>query len=593
MRVVQELMGQENPYFSSWSKSGYSKIGNARLQEVISRGLRALLARYTGICWETLISAIRFLSNDILTLVNIGKSMALAMEKSAKLNKGANLPEKEILTATTWLHPFNFNTQRHKLHHTPLIPSSFCPHALRAKMTTLLHTPTDLPAMPFDTQLVRRKSSAVSTSSTATNCSARRASIVSLSLMNHSRQPLAPLGPQMTPAYAFANTPSTCDPPADGKRRSRQSLSEESQLKPGAALDSSNQAPRRASGSTDGRLISTPARLQAAYSARRGSLPILSIPNQVASLPNSVPSPSMPLKPPGDNGLFNQLQSYVLSSSKRPKEDNSRIQTPPSPKASLITRKGRRPEVEEMRKETRDSSDEEEIARQLERAKLRAIDDGSRRPSLPINIPPSQNSVSVERKNEIAATLAAAPKTLPEVPSSDPGPSNALANFDLDFIFGERAYPNGPLAIPSGASAYGGARRMSVSLDTGTDAQGWTDTFERFVNQHIGLERATTPTVQIIRRHHHLHHAQRKHPWLSVDFPLSTGRPQYLALHRLLRKGHQVKCGFTSTSIHVLPLIHSSLGLGIHRELPNLPFYSLPRRSTSTFRPRRARRGKR
>ena len=137
-----------------------------------------------------------------------------------------------------------------------------------------------------------------------------------------------------------------------------------------------------------------------------------------------------------------------------------------------------------MRKETRDSSDEEEIARQLERAKLRAIDDGSRRPSLPINIPPSQSSVSVDRKNEIAATLAAAPKVLPEVPSSDPGPSNALANFDLEFIFGERAYPNGPLMMPPDSCTYAGVRRMSVSLDTGTDVHGWTDTFERFVSQN-------------------------------------------------------------------------------------------------------------
>lgn len=90
-------------------------------------------------------------------------------------------------------------------------------------MTTLLHPPSGPAPMSFDVS--RRRSSAVST---ASSNSIRRASVVSLNLMSHSRQPLAPLGPQITPACAFADASSIHDSSPDAKPRSRQSFSDDS-----------------------------------------------------------------------------------------------------------------------------------------------------------------------------------------------------------------------------------------------------------------------------------------------------------------------------------------------------------------------------
>lgn len=172
-----------------------------------------------------------------------------------------------------------------------------------------------------------------------------------------------------------------------------------------------------------------------------------------------------------------------------------------------------------------------------------------RRPSLPINIPSTGTPTSTSFRATSNAFSSIMGKPLPDVPppsagigmgmgmnippSSDPGPTAA---FDLDYIFGERMYPNGPLlpqqsqsptdfSSTSGNDFYpgggmgmmdsgvgGGPRRLSVSLDSGVSAvhayaqhqhhqhqqqqrrnsskatitglgMEWEDTFSRFVSQ--------------------------------------------------------------------------------------------------------------
>lgn len=124
--------------------------------------------------------------------------------------------------------------------------------------------------------------------------------------------------------------------------------------------------------------------------------------------------------------------------------------------------------------------DEEDLARQMDRAKLRAIDDGGRRPSLPINIPPSQTptSTSFRAPYPLVSNIPGSSKPLPDVPSSDPGPT---ADFDMNYVFGQRAFPSVPKNEDPDA---GGPRRMSISLDSGVNAvHEWEDTFSHFVSQ--------------------------------------------------------------------------------------------------------------
>lgn len=249
------------------------------------------------------------------------------------------------------------------------------------------------------------------------------------------------------------------------------------------------------------RLISTPARLQASYNSRRTSLPALHFTPDtgLGQQPPPTASSSTPtIRTPTDNRVFEQLQSYVLRSptnnrSSRPPmtvAPNSSAATPLSPRASLVAHPPfsfPSTTLTDSKKRELQSSDtdvdEEDLARQMDRAKLRAIDDGGRRPSLPINIPTSQTptSTSLRAAHPLASNnVPGSSKPLPDVPSSDPGPPTA---FDMNYILGERVFPNGPLPENEDADA-GGPRRMSISLDSGVNAaHEWEDTFSRFVSQ--------------------------------------------------------------------------------------------------------------
>ncbi|CAE6429334.1 unnamed protein product [Rhizoctonia solani] len=84
-----------------------------------------------------------------------------------------------------------------------------------------------------------------------------------------------------------------------------------------------------------------------------------------------------------------------------------------------------------------DDEDHDELIRMMERAKMRAIDDGARRPSLPINIPDS-----AARRGSRDTVASNSNKPLPDTPSRRPSGALATAGFDLDFILaGPASYP--------------------------------------------------------------------------------------------------------------------------------------------------------
>ncbi|KAF9507069.1 hypothetical protein BS47DRAFT_1352081 [Hydnum rufescens UP504] len=319
----------------------------------------------------------------------------------------------------------------------------------------------------------RRRRSSISITPTNTSITARRASVGSL-LMTSSRPPLALLGPQITPAHVFADSQSLS---ALEDSKPRPSWNEETS----GILTNMNTGPSYSTSHT--RLISTPARMHPNYSSRRASLPAVSLSSHVSVPPPSLGVAYPPFQQPADSRLLDQLQSYVLTGKKRSiqsiHDDKPRSDRAPSPRAPFVSRIHPPGEDNDAQ-----DSDDGELARQLDRAKLRAIDDGNRRPSLPINIPPSQlSSSSREPLDDLnPPSSPAPPKPLPDLPSSDPGPS-ATAAFDLNFIFGERRPSNGLISLPHDQH-FVATRRMSVSLDTGTDAREWEDSFARFVDQN-------------------------------------------------------------------------------------------------------------
>ncbi|CAE6469809.1 unnamed protein product, partial [Rhizoctonia solani] len=83
-----------------------------------------------------------------------------------------------------------------------------------------------------------------------------------------------------------------------------------------------------------------------------------------------------------------------------------------------------------------EDEDHDELIRMMDRAKMRAIDDGARRPSLPINIPDSA------ARRGSRDTVASNNKPLPDAPSRKPSGALATAGFDLDFILA------GPASFP-------------------------------------------------------------------------------------------------------------------------------------------------
>ncbi|KAJ1304756.1 hypothetical protein OPQ81_005894 [Rhizoctonia solani] len=93
-----------------------------------------------------------------------------------------------------------------------------------------------------------------------------------------------------------------------------------------------------------------------------------------------------------------------------------------------------------------DDEDHDELIRMMERAKMRAIDDGARRPSLPINIPDS--AARRGSRDTVASNSNINNKPLPDTPSRRPSGALATAGFDLDYILaGPASYPQ---ATPSG-----------------------------------------------------------------------------------------------------------------------------------------------
>ncbi|QRW21647.1 hypothetical protein RhiXN_06636 [Rhizoctonia solani] len=104
-----------------------------------------------------------------------------------------------------------------------------------------------------------------------------------------------------------------------------------------------------------------------------------------------------------------------------------------------------------------DDEDHDGLIRMMERAKMRAIDDGARRPSLPINIPDS-----VPRRGSRDTTSANKP--LPDTPSRRPSGALATAGFDLDYILaGPASFPQ---ANPSGQGIAQTTAGLPMSWDS-------------------------------------------------------------------------------------------------------------------------------
>ncbi|KAG8691457.1 hypothetical protein FRC11_003462 [Ceratobasidium sp. 423] len=101
-----------------------------------------------------------------------------------------------------------------------------------------------------------------------------------------------------------------------------------------------------------------------------------------------------------------------------------------------------------------DDEDHDELIRMMERAKMRAIDDGARRPSLPINIP---DSAARRGSRDTVASSSNAHKPLPDT-SRRPSGALATAGFDLDFILA------GPASYPQATSAQGIAPTPGVAM---------------------------------------------------------------------------------------------------------------------------------
>ncbi|KAG8723889.1 hypothetical protein FRC12_024410, partial [Ceratobasidium sp. 428] len=116
-----------------------------------------------------------------------------------------------------------------------------------------------------------------------------------------------------------------------------------------------------------------------------------------------------------------------------------------------------------------DDEDHDGLIRMMERAKMRAIDDGARRPSLPINIPDSGRRGS--RDTDRARTgPSGSPmdwaKPLPDAPRRPSG-TIATAGFDLDFILaGPASYP------PATTSGQGVTQTAGTALSWDSYQQG-------------------------------------------------------------------------------------------------------------------------
>ncbi|QRV79407.1 hypothetical protein RhiJN_07422 [Ceratobasidium sp. AG-Ba] len=116
--------------------------------------------------------------------------------------------------------------------------------------------------------------------------------------------------------------------------------------------------------------------------------------------------------------------------------------------------------------------DEDEHARVVERAKMRALDDGARRPSLPINIPDSGRRGSRDT-DRIRVAPAGSPmewaKPLPDAPRRPSG-TLATAGFDLDFILAAPAsYP------PANTSGQGVTQTGGTAMSWDSYQQGRRD----------------------------------------------------------------------------------------------------------------------
>ncbi|CAE7202953.1 unnamed protein product, partial [Rhizoctonia solani] len=100
-----------------------------------------------------------------------------------------------------------------------------------------------------------------------------------------------------------------------------------------------------------------------------------------------------------------------------------------------------------------EDEDHDELIRMMDRAKMRAIDDGARRPSLPINIPDS----AARRGSRDTDN-----KPLPDTPPRRPSGALATAGFDLDFILA------GPASFPQTTAGQGIAPTpgMAMSWDS-------------------------------------------------------------------------------------------------------------------------------
>ncbi|KDQ21577.1 hypothetical protein BOTBODRAFT_207505 [Botryobasidium botryosum FD-172 SS1] len=227
--------------------------------------------------------------------------------------------------------------------------------------------------------------------------------------------------------------------------------------------------------------------LASSSSSRRTSLPALHY-NRTQTLRSPLPQPSV------DQSLYDDLSKFVFGAVRaqsRPSTENDSVSdhdsvhSLPSSHRSQLRRLSRREEKRPQENEDDISTDEDELIRRLDRAKMRAIDDGTRRPSLPINIPPSHSSHSRHTLHDEDVEMPFVPpkspldKPLPALPlvASDPGPQTvfgrrmsmsappALEGFDLAFIL-------------SGAASLPPPTPYNPALDLAEDS------FAKFVDQH-------------------------------------------------------------------------------------------------------------
>ncbi|KAG8746357.1 hypothetical protein FRC10_005346 [Ceratobasidium sp. 414] len=183
----------------------------------------------------------------------------------------------------------------------------------------------------------------------------------------------------------------------------------------------------------------------------------------------------------------------AASSSATGKRRNSRAWIPSDPAVAkpeiAITSVPRDQEAQDAI----DDDDHDGLIRMMDRAKMRAIDDGARRPSLPINIPDSGRRGSRDT-DRIRAAPSGSPmdwsKPLPDAPRRPSG-TLATAGFDLDFILAA------PASYPPANSAQGITQTAGTARSWDSYQQGRRESSQFGVPSSYAANSSTAHEAQI------------------------------------------------------------------------------------------------